>query len=192
MKIFLTALIIVFSLQSLTKADNIRDFEMEGISIGDSALNLFEKKEILNEYTYYYKKRYAQFNSNKELDLYEILGIVIDLETENFTIVALKGEIKFLNSIEECQSLKKKAEKDFKNLFPNMKQLSEDTRHGADPSGKSIAYQTQLNFSDGSLIQIYCMDWSDELTEEKQWTDGLNISATDKNFANFLANEAYN
>ena len=42
MRVFLTVLILIFSLQSLTKADDIRDFEIEGISIEKSALNYFD------------------------------------------------------------------------------------------------------------------------------------------------------
>ena len=36
----------MLSLQSWTKADDIKDFEVEGISVGDSALDHFSKKEI--------------------------------------------------------------------------------------------------------------------------------------------------
>ena len=36
MKLFVAILVLIFSLQSWTKADDIRDFEIEGISIGDS------------------------------------------------------------------------------------------------------------------------------------------------------------
>ena len=46
MKILLSILILVFSLQSWTKADDISEFQIEGISIGDSALNFYSKKEI--------------------------------------------------------------------------------------------------------------------------------------------------
>ena len=46
MKIFLSVLILIFSIQSLTKADDISDFQIEGISIGDSVLDYFTKKEI--------------------------------------------------------------------------------------------------------------------------------------------------
>ena len=38
---FLLILILTFSFQSLTKADDIRDFEIEGMSIGDSAIRFF-------------------------------------------------------------------------------------------------------------------------------------------------------
>ena len=46
MRLFLTLLIIIFNLQSLTKADDISDFEIEGISIGDSLLDYYSKREI--------------------------------------------------------------------------------------------------------------------------------------------------
>ena len=46
MKRLLLILILTFSFQSLTKADDIRDFEIEGMSIGDSLLNYFTKDEV--------------------------------------------------------------------------------------------------------------------------------------------------
>ena len=49
MRIFLTVLVLIFSLQSWTKADDIRDFEIEGISIGDSLLDHFSKSNIEKE-----------------------------------------------------------------------------------------------------------------------------------------------
>ena len=52
MKIFLSVLILFFSLQNLTKADDISDFQIEGMSIGDSALDYFTKKEIRTEKKY--------------------------------------------------------------------------------------------------------------------------------------------
>ena len=54
MKVFIAVLVLIFSLQSLTKADDISEFEIEGISIGDSLLDIFTKKEIDSiEPTYY-------------------------------------------------------------------------------------------------------------------------------------------
>ena len=48
MRVFIAVLVLIFSLQSWTKADDIRDFEIEGMSIGDSALDFFSKEEIEN------------------------------------------------------------------------------------------------------------------------------------------------
>ena len=51
MKFFLITLIFFFNIQSLSKADDIRDFEIEGMSIGDSLLEHFSKKSIEDEIT---------------------------------------------------------------------------------------------------------------------------------------------
>mgnify|MGYP007000303964 CR=1 len=49
--------IILFSFKtSISYSDNIRDFTIEGISIGDSTLDFFSKKEILDNKMDYYKK----------------------------------------------------------------------------------------------------------------------------------------
>ena len=46
MRVFIAALVLIFSLQSWTKAEDISDFEIEGMSIGDSLLDLVSKSEI--------------------------------------------------------------------------------------------------------------------------------------------------
>ena len=46
MRVFIAVLVLIFSLQSWTKADDISDFEIEGISIGDSLLDYFSEEEI--------------------------------------------------------------------------------------------------------------------------------------------------
>ena len=42
----LAALVLIFSLQSLTKADDISDFEIEGMSVGDSLLDYMNINQI--------------------------------------------------------------------------------------------------------------------------------------------------
>ena len=49
MRIFLTVLILIFGLQSWSKADDIKDFQIEGMSIGDSLLDYFNIKDIKNK-----------------------------------------------------------------------------------------------------------------------------------------------
>ena len=46
MKQLLFVIILIINFQSLTKADDVRDFEIEGMSIGDSALDFFPKNEV--------------------------------------------------------------------------------------------------------------------------------------------------
>ena len=52
MRLFIAVLVLIFSIQSWTKADNISDFEIEGMSIGDSLLEHFSQKKIKNFVNY--------------------------------------------------------------------------------------------------------------------------------------------
>ena len=52
MRTILAIFIIIFVFQSWTKADEIRDFQIEGMSIGDSGLEYFTKNEIRTEKKY--------------------------------------------------------------------------------------------------------------------------------------------
>ena len=55
MKRLLLILILTLSFQSWTKADDIRDFEIEGMSIGDSALDYFSESELIkNKKNFYF------------------------------------------------------------------------------------------------------------------------------------------
>ena len=50
MKKLFIIIIIFISFQTLSKADDIRDFQIEGMSIGDSLLNLFSEEELIEQF----------------------------------------------------------------------------------------------------------------------------------------------
>ena len=50
MRIFLTILLLLFHFQPDTKADDIHEFEIEGMSVGESLLDFFSKNEIEENY----------------------------------------------------------------------------------------------------------------------------------------------
>ena len=47
---YLAIIFLVFSFYSWTKADDIRDFQIEGMSIGDSLLNFYTEEEIKSKF----------------------------------------------------------------------------------------------------------------------------------------------
>ena len=51
-KAFITIMILTFTLQSWTKADDISDFQIEGMSIGDSLLDFMSINEIKKFYSF--------------------------------------------------------------------------------------------------------------------------------------------
>ena len=46
MRVFIVVLVLIFSLQSGTKAEDISDFQIEGMSIGDSLLDFYSEEEV--------------------------------------------------------------------------------------------------------------------------------------------------
>ena len=66
MKKFLLILILGLFLITPSQADDIRDFQIEGISIGDSALNFFSKSLIeKNSADVYSDKKFTVVQNNK-------------------------------------------------------------------------------------------------------------------------------
>ena len=70
MKRLLLILILTLSFQSLTKANDIKDFEIEGMSIGDNALDFFSKN-ILDKNKDYYPSDRKFFRTTIEVDVDE-------------------------------------------------------------------------------------------------------------------------
>ena len=74
MRTFITVLIIIFNLQTWTKADDIRDFEIEGISIGESLMDHMNIKQfnIFKKTQYEYVHTFATISvKNENLNLYD-------------------------------------------------------------------------------------------------------------------------
>ena len=77
---------------------------------------------------------------------------------------------------------------DIESMFGNnvVKQTGSQKRR-EDKIGKSIMYYNDFQFSDQSAINIYCTDWSKEITDKNNWLDELKISLFSVEFANHLS-----
>jgi len=66
-KKFLVIIILLLSVFNSSQADDVKDFEIEGVSLGDSALELFSKQDFANSFSENYpgnKFRYYRFKKN--------------------------------------------------------------------------------------------------------------------------------
>ena len=64
---YLAIIFLVFSFYSWTKADDIRDFQIEGMSIGDSLLNFYTEEKLNQKFFDYpnsdeFKRFYSEDN----------------------------------------------------------------------------------------------------------------------------------
>jgi hypothetical protein len=109
MKRLLLILILTFNFQSLTKADDVRDFEVEGMSVGDSALNYFTKEEINNSGKIYFpnSKRFFQIEMNGNFKEYESITIALEEIDKKYIIHQITGVLNFPHSTEKCLAKQK-------------------------------------------------------------------------------------
>ena len=168
MRTFITVLILIFSLQSWTKADDIRDFQIEGMSIGDSLLNYTTKNKIETEKKHLYKnKEYSSFILKKpSFETFDAIQIHIEDNDEKFIIEGLEGMIFLPNKIKECKKKKKEVVKDLTDFFKNSYIKEDNANHPYDETGKSKFYRTAflVNPNDKYLsIEVTCFDWSNDL-----------------------------
>ena len=130
MRQFLIVLVLIFSIQSLVKADDIRDFEIEGISIEDSLLDYMSydeiKKELNKKNNFYYKNNlYVSILSSQKiyenLEIYDDLSFIIKSKNDNkFIIKGLEAQLKIHQSISECYKKQRAIANDIKKNFQEL------------------------------------------------------------------------
>ena len=201
MKILLTFFVLLFS--SSVFAENASDFEIEGISIGDSLLDHFNKDlielEKYDEHSLMYKNNeYVQIGASYkdsyrlkiDSDKYDDLSIVLKTNDINYEVFLIGGRI-FCNDIDSCKSKKQKIVEELKNFFSNDTEIVNDTgSHPADPTGKSITYETYFYFKDTEdYIFVGIYDWREAI--KGSFEDNLKITIVSEKFNNFLREVQY-
>ena len=192
MRVLTAFTIIFFAFISLTKADDIRDFEIEGISIGDSALDFFTKEKILkNKYFAYELKDYFQSWSKIESEQYNNIQFSIKNNDNNFIIESIEAGIAPIN-FNDCKEQKKIIEKEIVELFPNLVVDYGKEGNMFDNTGRVITTDIYMNkfWNTGGMIRIMCVDRSKKIEEERGWVDNLRVIVNSKEFNIFIDKNA--
>lgn len=193
-KIFIIFLFFIFSFQSWTKAYDVREFEIEGISVGDSLLDhfpkeLIEKEKAMDDDGYTNKDYFnAFFDGNGKFKIYEYLQIHLKSNDNNYIVQSVEGKIIYRDKIKECLKQKEIIAKDLKSIFPNAEQINANEPHTGDKTGQSFAYETFFLLSDNSgSIGVACYDWSEHLIHY----DNLKVFIDSADFYEWLSKKAY-
>jgi len=189
-------LILTFSFQNLTKADDIRDFQIEGMSIGDSLLDYYPQKEIKKFIKTYYPKSknfYVREIVSNKFKTYDGVQFAFKKKDKNYKIYGINGYIFFETNFKKCLNKMNEIEKELDELFTDsVKDKQANRSHQADTSGKSKQWQIQyLLDNNGGVVSLECVDWSNKLTKNKGFTDNLNIAFYSKEYETFVRYEAY-
>ena len=182
MKIFLSILIIIFSFQSSTNADDIRDFEIEGISIGDSALDYFSNNELKKstDESATDRKYIVKSFFNREWILYEAIQISYKNSDKNKIIVGIGGVIDFPDNINSCKSEMYKISSELSKLFPNA--IKKDWGKYKMPTNEGHYFPITFDFKNLSRAMVSCQDWN----KETGITDNLKVSLFSADYSEYL------
>ena len=200
MRTFLAVLVLIFSLQSWTRADDISDFEIEGISIGDSLLLYASKQKIDEEMiTDYDSKKYSRFSfkeiNSSPLKSYDDIQVHFKTNDRNYIIVSISGGIFNTNEFDKCLEKKEEVIKEISNIFTNsiINDIGTSAWLEADPSGKTITSQYFINLGSDyyvDYIEIACYDWGEEAGKKYNASDSLKVAIIEKEFGKWLSEEA--
>lgn len=208
MRVFLAVLVLIFSLQSWTKADDISEFEIEGFYLGKSLLDYYPQEKIMEEinsdysYTYPDKKftilglgygNIYPLSLPQKLKNYDELGITIKNSDKNFKIYNISGEIYCKKNINICFKEEKKIVSDLKQiLVKNVEFKRAEFKHPGDPSGESMVYANSFYFqSTGGSISVKVYEWGKKEKQDGS-VDVLKVSITLKELLDYLSDAAYN
>ena len=190
-KVIFTCFLIVFKFQTIANSDNIKDFQIEGLSVGESLLNFATEKEILDTQRFLFpNKRYAVFvKVTPNSENYDGYQVYYDAKDKNYEIHRLGGMIIYEKNFNECFKKQDEIVDNLSEIFTKVKKTDVGTfNHEADKSGKSKVTQVIYFFDDGSDISVECYDWS----EKMNFTDKLAVSITSKYLRKHLdSGEAY-
>jgi len=186
MKRLLLILILTFSYQTLTKADDIRDFQIKGMSVGDSLLDYYNedkiKKAMKSAYFYPDKKFLDIFIELSNSSNYEWLQITLKSKDKNYKIYSVTGQLDYSSNIKDCYKKKKEIVKSIKSSFGNNVETKSGTiKHNIDKTGKSKIDSTDF-FLNGGIIQVQCFDWSKKM----KYTDKLTVNVKTQEALNYF------
>ena len=194
MRLFITVLVLIFSFQSWIKAEDIRDFEIEGISIKDSLLDFYSETELNNQKKLWYpsKKFYIIYLPKKSNTNTRYDNVAVSLKNydNKYKTYSISGVIFFEDNINECYSLKDVIVSDLSKLFQNIADKNDigTFTMNADTSGKSKANTFNFIFKSGDFISVQCIDWNDKM----QIFDRLKVTIVTSEYDKFTLNEVYN
>ena len=188
------ALFIIFSFQSWVSADDIGDFEIDGIGINKSLLEYLSQSEInlaLQNPTYYKNNEFVVIFINKLSKTYDRLQVTFKPKDKTYKIHSIDGVLDFDRNIEKCLKQKKTIIEDLEIMFKDFERVDEDSPFVPDKSGKSKSYGSWFFLENKGYISINCIEMSDTISELNGWTDELSISVTNKELEDFLRNDPY-
>ena len=185
MKKLLGIVVLGLLLSLSAKADDISDFEIEGMSINDTLLQFYNQKIILkSEVSMGYKnKKYTAVEIvDDKYKSYSQVDIEYLTQDKNILIKSLNGII-FYSDMNKCYEKMDDITKEISNAVSVIPQTNK-YKHQSDPLGvvKGVMYQLE-----NGQILIQCYDYS----SDDYGKDLLSVSIWSEDYVKYLDSDPY-
>ena len=193
MRIFIAVLFLIFSFQSLTKADDISDFEIAGMSIGDSLLDYMSEKEIkegierTRDMYQFTTDEFEEVYKYDGLQTYFYVSFFVKPDDKNFIIYGINGGFPHEKDINSCYKKMSEISKEFSATYKNAKKNEDTFNNPGDPTGRSKMKQVNFIFKSGDKIKIVCTDFEENFRIKNNLIDGLDIIIQSKEVTDWLS-----
>ena len=184
-------LTLLLSISQITSADELSDFEVLGMSIGDSLIDFMPEVDILYEIEKYKSSnRYSHLKEpdkffeitvpKQENDLYDGAEVFIkNTITKDYTIYGIRGYRYYIEDFDACIKKRNQIAEILTNFFPDAKTgslITEDKNKITD------------NFSIGNLeriIDVNCIDLEETYRLKHNFREGLEFVIRNKEFSDW-------
>jgi len=179
MKKIFFLIILFLSFQTLSLGDNIQNFQIEGMKLGDSALEYFSESQLEDNeqgwHNYSYKEYSTSFMPGK--GIYNWFLVSYKNYDDNFIIEGLVGGLEKSNyNNKECNNKLDSAALNISELFKNTAQeekkyyeLTADAARTYPFAGKSSVISLSFNFLDGAKIILACYHMDEETMKNQSF-----------------------
>ena len=172
MKKLFIIIVIFISFQSWTKAEDIRDFEIEGMSVGESLLNHISVEKIENNIIPYFKdkRKYYIIKFEENLNLYEDLEIYLKSDDNNYIIRSISAGL-YPDNLKECLKSKDDIVRNI-NSSLNIKFKESNYNHHY---YKNTTTYNSVAIVNGGFIRIECIYYDLKDKAKHNVKDNLSI-----------------
>ena len=168
--------LLLFTLQTPSWADDIRDFQIEGMSIGDSLLDFVNEDKILKELERnkddydWTDGKFGDVYIYEETENYEYTSASVKKKDKKYIIYAVRGMINY-EDVNVCFKKQKEISDQIQETFSTAKKTKRTFKASTDPSGESLIHAIYFAFESGGDIQVTCYEFSEKMSS----TNGLDV-----------------
>jgi len=198
MKKFFAIIVFCLCFLSPSQANDIKDFQIAGISLGDSLLKFVDKGTILSSRKYNYKDdEFYSVDIIKKFDQYNGIQFHLKKGDNKYTIHGLSGALIFGETSEyypqsekECKKTKATIENEMKKLFKNAETYSQNFVGQKNYDPEAVRQETYFILNNGE-VWLQCVTWGKKAKKKHNIMDNLRVSILTKEFQNWMSTKAY-